>query len=76
MLAAHLIAARGVNTLVLVHRRPLIVQWQERLSAFLDLDRTAIGVIGGGKRKPTGVIDITTPQSLFDGREVDDQVAE
>ncbi len=76
VVAAHVIAARGVNTLVLVHRRPLIAQWQERLSAFLDLDRKAIGVIGGGKRKPTGVIDIATIQSLFDGREVDDQVAE
>ncbi len=76
VVAAHVIAARGVNTLVLVHRRPLIAQWQERLNAFLDLDRKAIGVIGGGKRKPTGVIDIATIQSLFDGHEVDDQVAE
>ena len=76
VIAAHLIAARGVNTLVLVHRRPLIAQWQERLSSFLDLDPKTIGVIGGGKRKPTGIIDIATIQSLFDGREVDDQVAE
>jgi superfamily II DNA or RNA helicase len=76
VVAAHMIAARGVNTLVLVHRRPLIAQWQERLSTFLGLDRKAIGIIGGGKRKPTGVIDIATLQSLFDGREVDDQVAE
>ncbi len=39
VVAAHVIAARGVNTLVLVHRRPLIAQWRERLSAFLDIDR-------------------------------------
>jgi superfamily II DNA or RNA helicase len=33
--AAALIARRGVNTLVLVHRTELLKQWQERLQAFL-----------------------------------------
>ena len=35
VLAAWLIAARGVNTLVLVHRQQLLEQWVERLSSFL-----------------------------------------
>ena len=35
VVAAWLIAQRGVNTLVLVHRRQLLEQWVERLSAFL-----------------------------------------
>ena len=37
VVAAWLIAERGVNTLVLVHRRQLQEQWVERLSAFLGL---------------------------------------
>ncbi|MCA1766371.1 MAG: helicase, partial [Desulfobulbaceae bacterium] len=47
VIAAWLIAERGVNTLVLVHRRQLLEQWIERLSTFLDLPEGAIGQIGG-----------------------------
>ena len=66
--AAAIIARRGVNTLVLVHRTELLKQWQERLQAFLGLDNKAdkgvVGTIGGGKSKPTGKIDIAVMQSL------------
>lgn len=72
--AAALIARRGVSTLVLVHRNELLKQWQERLRVFLGLDKTQLGVIGGGKRKPTGVIDIASMQSLFRGDEVSDVI--
>ena len=44
--AAALIARRGVNTLVLVHRTELLQQWKERLQAFLGVDKTKIGTIG------------------------------
>jgi superfamily II DNA or RNA helicase len=54
VVAAWLIAQRGVNTLVLVHRRQLLDQWVDRLSTFLGVERTAIGRIGGGRYKPTG----------------------
>ncbi len=54
VVAAWLIAQRGVNTLVLVHRRQLLDQWVERLSTFLDLPAKSIGRIGGGRNKPTG----------------------
>ena len=64
VIAAWLIAQRGVNTLVLVHRRQLLEQWVERLSAFLDLPSKAIGRIGGGQRKPTGSLDVAVIQSL------------
>jgi hypothetical protein len=37
VVAAWLIAQRGVNALVLVHRRQLLDQWIERLSTFLDI---------------------------------------
>ena len=62
--AAAIIARRGVNTLVLVHRTELLKQWQVRLAAFLDAGKDVIGVIGGGKNKPTGQIDIAVMQSL------------
>jgi superfamily II DNA or RNA helicase len=62
--AAAIIARRGVNTLVLVHRTELLKQWQERLQAFLGAGKDVVGTIGGGKAKPTGKIDIAVMQSL------------
>jgi superfamily II DNA or RNA helicase len=62
--AAALIASRKISTLVLVHRTELLRQWQERLTGFLEIDKNVIGIIGGGKKKPTGNIDIAIIQSL------------
>ncbi len=62
--AAAIIAKRRVNTLVLVHRTELLKQWQERLQAFLGVGKGLVGTIGGGKAKPTGMIDIAVMQSL------------
>jgi superfamily II DNA or RNA helicase len=62
--AAAIIAQRKMNTLILVHRTELMKQWQERLQTFLGLDKKTIGLIGGGKHKPTGKIDIAVMQSL------------
>ncbi len=62
--AAAMIARRGVNTLVLVHRTELLTQWQERLQSFLCVGKGVVGTIGGGKAKPTGKIDIAVMQSL------------
>ena len=62
--AAALIARRGVNTLVLVHRTELLKQWQERLQTFLGCGKEMVGVISGGKSKPTGRIDIAVMQSI------------
>jgi superfamily II DNA or RNA helicase len=76
VVAAHLIAKRRVNTLVLVHRKELVKQWVERLQTFLDIDPKMIGIIGGGKRKPTGVIDVALIQSLVRRGEVVDLVGD
>ena len=76
VIAAWLIAQRGVNTLVLVHRRQLLEQWVERLSTFLDLPPKAIGRIGGGRKKPTGSLDVALIQSLVRKGVVDDLVGE
>ena len=75
VVAARLIAARKVNTLVLVHRRQLLDQWRERLAAFLNLPIKSIGQIGGGRKRATGIIDVAVIQSLNRKQVVDDVVA-
>ena len=72
--AAAIIAHRAVNTLILVHRTELLDQWHERLQSFLDVEPGAIGRVGGGRRKPTGRIDIAVMQSLARKGEVDGMV--
>ena len=76
VVAASMIAARKVNTLVLVHRNQLMDQWIARLGAFLNLPEGEIGRIGGGKRKPGGIVDVGTLQSLERDNVVDDLVAD
>lgn len=76
VVGAWLIAARGVNTLVLVHRTQLLEQWRERLSAFLGTPTKEIGQIGGASSKPTGRIDVAMLQSLVRKGEVKDLVAD
>lgn len=76
VVAANLIAARGTNTLVLVHRRQLVDQWVARLKTFLNTSPEQIGVIHGGKKKPTGQIDIAVMQSLVRNGVVADCIAD
>ena len=72
--AAALIARRGRNTLILVHRTELLKQWQEWLRTFLNLEKGDLGVIGAGKRKPSGKIDIAVMQSLTRKGEISDLI--
>lgn len=74
VVAASLIARREVNTLILVHRRQLQQQWVDRLSTFLAIPAKSIGRIGGGKKKPTGIIDVAIIQSLVRKGIVDDLI--
>jgi superfamily II DNA or RNA helicase/very-short-patch-repair endonuclease len=76
VIAAWLVAQRGVNTLVLVHRRQLLDQWIERLSTFLGLPAKSIGRIGGGRSRATGVIDVAIIQSLVKKGTVNDLVGD
>ena len=76
VVASRLIAERGVNTLVLVHRRQLLDQWCERLMLFLDLPTKSVGQIAGGKDARTGIIDVALLQSLQRNGEVKDLVAD
>jgi superfamily II DNA or RNA helicase len=76
VIAAKMIAERDRNTLVLVHRRQLLDQWVARLQAFLDIAPNKLGVIHGGKKKPSGNIDIALMQSLVRKGVVSDLVAD
>ncbi|SHK07517.1 Superfamily II DNA or RNA helicase [Desulfatibacillum alkenivorans DSM 16219] len=76
VIAIYMIAVRNVNTLILVHRRQILDQWVARLGGFLNVDAGDIGQIGGGKRKPTGKIDVALVQSLSKKDVVDDIVGE
>jgi superfamily II DNA or RNA helicase len=71
-----LVARRARNTLVLVHRLPLLEQWRAQLALFLGIDPKRIGQIGGGKRQPNGRLDVAMLQTLVRGDKVDDIVAE
>lgn len=61
--AIGLLCKRKVNTLILVHNKQLIDQWQERLKAFTT--NVEIGVITGSKKKPTKSVDVATYQTLL-----------
>lgn len=76
VIGAWMIAARQTNTLILVHRQELLDQWRDRLSMFLNIKKSAIGQIGGGKNKPNGFLDIGMMQSLKRKDVVDEIVAE
>lgn len=76
VVAASMIAARRTNTLVLVHRQQLLDQWTVQLGSFLDLPPSSIGRIGGGKRRPSGMVDVGMIQSLVRKGVVDDIVAD
>lgn len=75
VVCAYLVAARGVSTLILVHRKPLLDQWVAQLAVFLGVDPATIGRIGGGKDRPTGLLDVAMIQSLVRDDGVDDRIA-
>ncbi len=75
VVATWMIAKRKVNTLILVHRQQLMEQWREKLAIFLSVPVKKIGLIGAGREKPMGWIDIAMLQTLFRKGEVKDLVA-
>ena len=75
VVGTYLVAQRARSALILVHRQPLLDHWVAQLSLFLGIDAKTIGQIGGGKRKPTGRLDVAMLQSLVRGDAVNDIVA-
>jgi len=75
VVGTYLVAARACNTLILVHRRPLLDQWLAQLALFLGIDRRDVGHIAGAKRSLTGRVDVAMLQSLVRKDSVADLVA-
>jgi superfamily II DNA or RNA helicase len=74
VLATQLVATRGCTTLILVHRKPLVEQWTERLHEFLSIPPRSIGRLGAGRRRLTRRVDIAMIQTLARSGELHDLV--
>lgn len=89
VVASYLIAARKVNTLILVHSSALLQQWQKSLSEFLMFEDklpeqpkkrgrqkklSHIGLLGATKNTLNNIVDIAIMQSVVSGEEVKDFV--
>lgn len=87
VIGAALIGQKRVNTLVLVHRKQLLTQWQERLAEFLEIhealpeeprkrgkkkQRAIIGTFGAGKDARSGIIDVAIMQSMGSADQIKD----
>lgn len=59
-----IISEKKQPALIVVHRKQLLEQWQERVQAFLGISKQEIGIIGQGKAKIGKQITIATIQSL------------
>ena len=64
VIACALIAHRGHPTLVIVDRQALLEQWTSRLSELVGLAESAVGRLGPGRTRPSGVVDVAMVQSL------------
>lgn len=64
VMACAVIAHHDRPALVLVDREPLVEQWRDRLSEHLTLERGDVGVIGGGRSRATGRVDVAMIQSV------------
>lgn len=87
VIGAALIGQKKVNTLILVHRKQLLTQWQERLAEFLEINeilpeelkrrgkkrqRTIVGAFGAGKDTRSGIIDVAIMQSMGPADQIKD----
>jgi superfamily II DNA or RNA helicase len=74
VVAIRVIAKRGTNTLILVHRKPLLEQWRLQIASFLGLELKDIGQIGAGKDKANGKLDVAMIQSMERKGAVNDRI--
>jgi len=71
IIAINIIAERKVPTLILVHRKQILTQWKKQIHEFLAIDKKDVGIIGSGKNKSTGIIDISMIQTIAKSDNVD-----
>jgi superfamily II DNA or RNA helicase len=64
VMACAVIAHHDTPTLVLVDRKPLLDQWRDRLCEHVGLEPSQVGMIGGGKNIPTGIVDVAMIQTV------------
>ena len=78
--ALAMIAQRKVNTLILVHNKALLEQWEQRIEEFLDINeniesddrrksrkpKSVVGLLHSGKNTLHDLIDIALIQSCLD----------
>lgn len=64
LIGLKIIASKQQPALIVVHRKQLIEQWQERIVTFLGIPQHEIGKIGQGKYKPGKQVTLATIQSL------------
>ncbi len=59
-----IISEKKQPALIVVHRKQLLEQWQERVLSFLGIPKYEIGIVGQGKAKIGKHVTIATIQSL------------
>ena len=85
VLGTYLIASRKVNTLILVHNRELMRQWQQAIENFLQIDEvlpiikgkrktSIVGTLYGGHDSLHGIVDVAMISSLGRDDEVDERL--
>lgn len=57
-------AQRGLPTLILTDRKPILEQWRKQLTTLLGLSSRQIGQVGGGRDRQSGVVDLAMMPSL------------
>lgn len=72
VMGCYIAAIRGLPTLILVHRKPLLDQWRLQLTNLLGLSPKEIGQVGAGRHKRTGRVDLAMIQSLRDLEHAED----
>ena len=75
-LAAQMIAGRGRAALVLVRRRRDLDAWQDALARRLGMATSDVGLVGDGKDRRTGLVDIAVAASAVRGSDVKPWVLE
>jgi superfamily II DNA or RNA helicase len=65
VIALGVIAERKQPTLIIVHSKPLLNQWVDRIATFLGIPKEEIGVIGNGKKTIGKKITVGIINSIY-----------